>query len=86
MLSKELTNKQWVEIVQNERRPLNNRATQGQYPPGSTFKVVMAAAALESNTVTPSTMVRCNGGYQFGNRLFHDWKQGGHGSVDLNRR
>jgi penicillin-binding protein 2 len=44
----------------------------------------MAAAALESNTVTPSTMVRCNGGYQFGNRLFHDWKQGGHGSVDMN--
>ena len=85
MLSKELTNKQWVEIVQNERRPLNNRATQGQYPPGSTFKVVMAAAALESNTVTPSTMVRCNGGYQFGNRLFHDWKQGGHGSVDMNQ-
>lgn len=84
VLSKELTNKQWVEIVQNERRPLNNRATQGQYPPGSTFKVVMAAAALESNTVTPSTMVRCNGGYQFGNRLFHDWKQGGHGSVDMN--
>ena len=45
VLSKELTNAKWVEIVQNERRPLNNRATQGQYPPGSTFKVVAAAAA-----------------------------------------
>ncbi len=84
VLSKELSNKQWVEIVQNEGRPLNNRATQGQYPPGSTFKVVMAAAALETNTVTPSTTVRCNGGYQFGNRLFRDWKAGGHGAVDMN--
>ena len=84
VLSKELTPKQWVEIVQDEGRPLNNRATQGQYPPGSTFKVVMAAAALESNTMTPGSTVRCTGGYQFGNRLFHDWKAGGHGMVDIN--
>jgi penicillin-binding protein 2 len=85
VLSKELTAKQWVEIVQNEGRPLNNRATQGQYPPGSTFKVVMAAAALETNTVTPSSTVRCAGHYQFGNRLFHDWKASGHGAVDMNQ-
>ena len=84
VLSKELTSKQWVEIVQDEGRPLNNRATQGQYPPGSTFKVVMAAAALETNTMTPSSTVRCAGGYQFGNRLFRDWKASGHGSVDMN--
>jgi len=83
VLSRELTAKQWVEIVQDEGRPLNNRASQGQYPPGSTFKVMMAAAALESNTVTPSSTVHCNGGYQFGRRLYHDWKAGGHGSVDL---
>lgn len=82
-LSRELTPKQWVEIVQDEGRPLNNRATQGQYPPGSTFKIVMAAAALESNTMSPSSTVRCSGGYQFGNRLYHDWKAGGHGLVDL---
>ena len=84
VLSKELTSKQWVEIVQDEGRPLNNRATQGQYPPGSTFKVVMAAAALETNTMTPSSTVRCAGGYQFGNRRFRDWKASGHGSVDMN--
>lgn len=83
VLSRELTAKQWVEIVQDEGRPLNNRASQGQYPPGSTFKVMMAAAALETNTVTPSSTVHCNGGYQFGRRLYHDWKAGGHGSVDL---
>jgi len=85
VLSRELTPKQWVEIVQDEGRPLNNRASQGQYPPGSTFKVMMAAAALESNTVTPSSTVHCSGGYQFGRRLYRDWKAGGHGSVDLHQ-
>ncbi|TKB92421.1 MAG: penicillin-binding protein 2 [Nitrospira sp.] len=83
VLSRELTPKQWAEIVQNEGRPLNNRASQGQYPPGSVFKVMMAAAALETKTVTPSTTIFCNGGYQFGRRTYHDWKAGGHGSVDL---
>jgi penicillin-binding protein 2 len=83
LMSRELTAKQWEEIVQNERRPLTNRAIQGQYPPGSTFKIVMAAAALESHTVSSATPVYCNGGYQFGKRLFRDWKAGGHGAVDL---
>jgi len=85
ILSRELTPKQWTEIVQDEGRPLNNRASQGQYPPGSVFKVMMAAAALETKTVTPSTSIFCNGGYQFGRRLYHDWKAGGHGSMDLKR-
>ena len=85
VLSRELTSKQWVEIVQDEGRPLNNRASQGQYPPGSTFKVMMAAAALETKTVTPSSTIFCNGGYQFGRRIYHDWKATGHGSVDLRK-
>jgi penicillin-binding protein 2 len=83
VLSRELTPKQWVEIVQDEGRPLNNRASQGQYPPGSTFKVPMAVAALETKTMAPSSTVFCNGGYQFGNRLYHDWKASGHGAVAL---
>lgn len=83
VLSRELTPKQWMEIVQDEGRPLNNRASQGQYPPGSTFKVPMAVAALESRTMTPSSTVHCTGGYQFGRRLYRDWKAGGHGNVDL---
>ena len=83
VLSRELTAKQWVEIVQDEGRPLNNRASQGQYPPGSTFKIAMAVAALETKTMSPSSTVFCNGGYQFGKRLYHDWKASGHGYVDL---
>ena len=83
VLSRELTPKQWVEIVQDEGRPLNNRASQGQYPPGSTFKVPMAVAALETKTMAPSSTVSCNGGYQFGNRIYRDWKASGHGAVAL---
>ena len=81
VLSRELTARQWEEIVQDEGHPLTNRATQGQYPPGSTFKIVMAAAALETKTIDPSTSIRCTGGYQFGRRLYKDWKAGGHGLM-----
>ncbi len=83
MLSRELTAKQWEAIVQNETHPLTNRATQGQYPPGSTFKIVMATAALESRTIVPSTKIRCVGGFPFGKRVYKDWKAGGHGFMDV---
>lgn len=85
VLSHELTAKQWEEIVQDEGHPLTNRVIQGQYPPGSTFKIVMAVAALETETIGPSTRIRCAGGYHFGNRLFRDWKQGGHGWMDVSQ-
>ncbi len=85
VLSRELTPKQWEAIVQNEAHPLTNRATQGQYPPGSTFKIVMAAAALDTGTVKTSTEVRCTGGFWFGRRMYRDWKAGGHGSMNLHK-
>jgi penicillin-binding protein 2 len=85
LLSRELTPRQWAQIVQDEGRPLTNRATQGQYPPGSTFKIVLAAAALETNTLSPYTKIACGGGYQFGRRLYRDWKKGGHGVLDVTR-
>ncbi len=85
VLSRELTPKQWEAIVQNEAHPLTNRATQGQYPPGSTFKIVMAAAALDTGTVKTSTEVRCTGGFWFGRRMYRDWKVGGHGSMNLHK-
>ncbi len=81
VLSRELTPPQWEEIVNDEGHPLTNRATQGQYPPGSTLKIVMGAAALETKTVEPDTEVRCAGGFQFGRRVYRDWKPGGHGKV-----
>ena len=59
-----------------------NRATQGLYPPGSTFKLMVALAALE-NKFNPATRVYCGGSYQLGKRTFHCWKEEGHGSLDL---
>jgi len=75
--------REWEELVSDPRRPLNNRAIQGQYPPGSVFKIVVATAALEEGVINPFTRIRCSGGVQFGNRFFRCWKKGGHGSVDL---
>ncbi len=83
VLSRELTAKQWEKIVQDEGHPLTNRATQGQYPPGSTFKIVVAAAGLETGAVDTTTKVRCTGGFPFGGRVYRDWKEHGHGVMDV---
>jgi penicillin-binding protein 2 len=75
----------WRSIINNPARPLQNRATQGQYPPGSVFKIVMALAALEEKAVTTDTKFHCSGALNFGNRDYHCWKKEGHGRVDLRR-
>jgi penicillin-binding protein 2 len=80
-----VTAEEWRELTTNPLHPLSNRAIQGQYPPGSTFKVVMAAAALEKRLISPSTRFHCSGGLPFGRRVFRCWKKGGHGSVDLHQ-
>ena len=82
-ISRGLTVARWNQIRNDPRKPMTNRATQGQYPPGSIFKIVMAAAGLESGRVAISTSVECHGEYQMGNRVFKDWKKDGHGLVDL---
>jgi len=74
---------EWRALSEDQRHPLRSRAIQGTYPPGSTFKIVMAAAALEEGVITPFTRIGCGGGLRFGKRTFHCWRRGGHGSVDL---
>jgi penicillin-binding protein 2 len=76
---------EWRALIKDPLRPLSNRATQGQFPPGSTFKVVMAIAGLEEGVIEPETRISDPGFYYFGNRAFRDWKKGGHGSVDLHK-
>jgi penicillin-binding protein 2 len=76
---------EWRALVQDPLRPLNDRAVQGQYPPGSTFKVVMATAGLEEGAVGPKTGVYCRGGMPFGNHFFGCWRRGGHGHVGLHQ-
>jgi penicillin-binding protein 2 len=73
----------WTALNTDRLRPLQNRAIQGRYSPGSTFKIVVATAALEEGLVTPEFRVRCAGGAVFYGRFFRCHKKEGHGSVDL---
>lgn len=65
------------------RAPLYPRAHGGVYPPGSTFKMVVATAALEAGVIKPEERIRCPGHYRFGNRTWHCWKRGGHGAMNM---
>jgi penicillin-binding protein 2 len=76
---------EWQALIKDRLRPLNNRAIQGQYPPGSTFKVIMAIAGLEEGVLQPESRISDPGFYYFGNRAFRDWKKEGHGAVDLHK-
>src|SRR2546422_701582 len=75
----------WLRVVQDPEHPLLNRAIQSQYAPGSIFKIVVTAAGLQEASLTPMDRVYCNGEFHLGAWTFKDWKQGGHGSVDLQR-
>lgn len=78
-----LTTQEWQALVNRKDHPLENRALRGQYPPGSTFKIVMAVAALEEKIITPRTAFVCTGALEVGDHVFHCWKSSGHGSVNL---
>jgi len=74
---------EWRQLISNPRAPLNNKAVVGQYAPGSTFKMMVALAALEKGAITPQTRVFCTGEIELGDSKFHCWKRTGHGSMDL---
>ena len=71
------------ELRENELRPLASKTVQDAYPPGSTFKIVTALAALEANIISPKDNFSCDGKMEISNRFFHCWKKGGHGEMDL---
>src|SRR5207244_2679073 len=62
-----------------------NRAVQSQYAPASIFKILVAAAALQEGSLTPADRTQCTGEFHLGTATFKDWKEGGHGTVDLQR-
>ena len=73
----------WSALISDPYHPMTNKAIDGQYAPGSTFKVLVALAALEHGLVDPSDTVYCNGSMVLGNHRFHCWRERGHGSMNL---
>jgi len=80
-----ITPAMWRALTMDPAHPLANRAIQGVYPPGSTFKIVDSIAGLEDRTLTPSTTYTCAGGIYFGGREYRCWRKQGHGAISLHR-
>lgn len=76
---------EWRVLTHNRKKPMLNRAFQSQYPPGSTFKIVTAIAALEEGVISPETKVDCRGGISYGRWHFSCWRKHGHGVISLHR-
>ncbi len=83
MMTQGLSQEDWNALLKNERNPLTNKAISGQYSPGSTFKMVVAMAALESGIIKPETRSFCAGKMSLGNHVFHCWKKQGHGHLNV---
>ncbi len=80
-----ISTKNWNRLLENKHKPLINKAVQGTYPPGSTYKMITALAGLENGIVDKETVFYCPGYYSFGNRVYRCWKHSGHGAVGLMR-
>ncbi|MBN2740115.1 MAG: penicillin-binding protein 2 [Rhodobacteraceae bacterium] len=76
---------QYQTLTQDDHRPLADKTVQGLYPPGSTYKMVTALAALEAGLTTPNETVWCPGYVEIAGRRFHCWKRAGHGHVDMTK-
>lgn len=80
-----LTPSEWNKVVSDPYHPLENKCIQGMFAPGSTYKPVLAIAGLNEHVIKPSTTIFDPGYFVLGNRVYHDWKKGGHGTVDLHK-
>jgi len=78
-----LTHDQWRSFIHDPQKPLTNRALQGEYPPGSTYKIITAIAGLEESVIDEHTEHFCPGHLRFGRRVYRCWKRGGHGKVNV---
>ena len=75
---------EYIASLRNDiAKPFMNKTVEGLYPPGSTFKIVVALAALESGAISPKQTVFCPGHWDYGDRRYHCWEHHGHGYVDL---
>ena len=75
----------WQGYLDDKRHPLENKALSGQYPPGSTFKMITALAGLQDNKINESTSINCTGSYDLGTSTFKCWNKKGHGITNLRK-
>ncbi len=85
LFSGKLPTEVWQGYLDDKRHPLENKALSGQYPPGSTFKMITALAGLQNNIVNESTSVNCSGSYDLGTSTFKCWNKKGHGATNLRK-
>jgi penicillin-binding protein 2 len=85
VFSRGVSQQAWQELMDDKKKPMLNRALQSQYPPGSTFKIITAIAALEEGVIETGRKISCTGGISYGKWSFGCWKKGGHGLVDFHR-
>ncbi|MCL1874849.1 MAG: penicillin-binding protein 2 [Synergistaceae bacterium] len=78
-----ISSQEWQALVTNPYKPMINRAISGTYPPASTFKALMALAALSEQKITPQTTFNCSGGFTIGGRTFRCWRRSGHGTMNV---
>ncbi|MGA1797068.1 MAG: penicillin-binding protein 2 [bacterium] len=83
LFAKGISRAEWFELVSNPKDPLQNRAIMAHYPPGSIFKIVVAAAGLETDTIDEWSTFFCGGYITSGNWVFYCWKKGGHGDLSI---
>ena len=79
------SNEEWANIIKDSNRPLLNRNTSGQYPPGSIFKLITLFPVVEEKKILSNWETFCGGSYNFGDRTFNCWKEGGHGAVNMEK-
>lgn len=82
-LSEDASSDDFKKLITNPRHPFMNKAIEGLYAPGSTFKMITALAALQDGKITPNTKINCTGHMDYGDGRYHCWKTSGHGLLDL---
>jgi penicillin-binding protein 2 len=83
LFSRPFTPAVWNQLANDPAKPMYDRMVQSTFPPGSTFKMVLVFAGLETGLIDPEERVFCPGYYRLGTRAFGCWKKGGHGAVNL---
>ena len=83
--SSRISKKEWVDLINDPRKPMQNRAIQSRFPPGSVFKIIMTIAGLQEGILKPGYTDFCSGSTVMYGRSFACHKKGGHGTVDLHK-